>query len=240
MNEQWKIIPEFPDYAISNHGTVKRITPGAGTYVGKVIKPLSNQTGCVYVIVGRKTRSISRLLQATFVPANPVIAEIKMVHPRTREEINAHRRAKHAEKRGSRLRKKLSPAERLGRDRAQARRYQATHRVAARIRLNKWRAANPSSRIPAEHERKARLKGNGGSWTLAEWKTLKRQYGHRCVGCWKTEAELKVLGRKLVPDQIIPVVEGGLNHITNLQPLCHGRNGCNNKKGAKYFDFVIS
>ncbi len=183
MNEQWKIIPEFPDYAISNHGTVKRITPGAGTYVGKVIKPLSNQTGCVYVIVGRKTRSISRLLQATFVPANPVIAEIKMVHPRTREEINAHRRAKHAEKRGSRLRKKLSPAERLGRDRAQARRYQATHRVAARIRLNKW---------------------------------------------------------KLVPDQIIPVVEGGLNHITNLQPLCHGRNGCNNKKGAKYFDFVIS
>ncbi len=80
----------------------------------------------------------------------------------------------------------------------------------------------------------------GISWTAKEWLALKRGYGNRCVGCWKTESELTALGRKIVPDHIVPLSKGGLNHITNLQPLCHGKSGCNNSKGAKYNDFVIS
>ena len=92
----------------------------------------------------------------------------------------------------------------------------------------------------AQHKRRARIAGNGGSWTVQEWLALKRGYGNRCVGCWKTEAELKALGRKLVPDHIVSVANGGLNHITNLQPLCQGKDGCNNKKGKRYIDFIIS
>jgi hypothetical protein len=110
----------------------------------------------------------------------------------------------------------------------------------ARRRSNKWRKAHPDAARAAVHRRKARTLGNGGSWTAAEWQTLKRQLGFRCVGCWKHESELKVLGRKLVPDHIIPLSQGGLNHITNLQPLCHGRGGCNNTKGASYADFLVS
>jgi predicted restriction endonuclease len=77
-------------------------------------------------------------------------------------------------------------------------------------------------------------------FTLREWLTLKRQYGYRCVACLKTETELALLGRKLVPDHIEPLVKGGLDIIENLQPLCHGRGGCNNRKGGRYMDFVIS
>src|ERR1700722_5029842 len=62
----------------------------------------------------------------------------------------------------------------------------------------RWAAAHPEVRKALNHRRRARIAGNGGSWTPAEWATLKRQYGHRCVGCWKSERELKTLGRKLV------------------------------------------
>jgi len=89
-------------------------------------------------------------------------------------------------------------------------------------------------------KRNARKRGVGGSFTATQWATLKRQYGHRCVSCWKTETELKALGRKLVPDHIIPITKGGMNIITNLQPLCHGTGGCNNRKRARYVDFIIS
>ena len=61
MNE-WRRIPKFPDYAISQQGIVKRITPAAGTYVGKVIKPFRNQTECLAVILAKgASRSVSRL-----------------------------------------------------------------------------------------------------------------------------------------------------------------------------------
>ena len=36
--EKWKVIRKFPNYAVSNQGRVKRITPGNGTYAGKILK----------------------------------------------------------------------------------------------------------------------------------------------------------------------------------------------------------
>ena len=107
-------------------------------------------------------------------------------------------------------------------------------------RVRQWRRANPDKVKAAKHKRRALECGSNITWTAEEWATLKRQLGFRCVGCGKTETELALLGRKLVPDHIVPLVKGGLNDITNIQPLCHGRGGCNNSKGAKYFDFLIS
>jgi hypothetical protein len=114
------------------------------------------------------------------------------------------------------------------------------HPVGHAAYVRKWRQANPDKHKAIAQNRRARKHGNGGSFTAKEWATLKRQYGNHCVGCWKTEVELKALRRNLVPDHIVPIVKGGLNHITNLQPLCHGEGGCNNLKGAKYIDYVIS
>ncbi len=135
--------------------------------------------------------------------------------------------------------------------------YRITHPDKSHAQTTKWAKMNPDkvkairlrwsnsvngkiSSIAKCHKRRARKCGNGGSWTAAEWLTLKRQYGYRCVSCWDTENEMLASGRKLVPDHIIPIVKGGMNIIENLQPLCHGTEGCNNRKGAKYIDFVIS
>jgi HNH endonuclease len=92
----------------------------------------------------------------------------------------------------------------------------------------------------ARQRRRARKLSGGESFTTQEWTTLKRQYGYRCVCCWKPEAVLKALGRTLSPDHIIALTKGGLDHVTNIQPLCHGKGGCNNRKHAKYVDFCTS
>ncbi len=109
-----------------------------------------------------------------------------------------------------------------------------------RQRHRRWAKAHPESSQQGCHRRRARKLGNGGTFTAAEWQTLKRQYGFRCVGCWKLEADVKTLGRTLVPDHIVPLIKGGLNHITNLQPLCHGTGGCNNSKSNEYIEYVTS
>ena len=124
--------------------------------------------------------------------------------------------------------------------RQQAKNWRDTHPLYNKECNQKWILANFDIHRAHVHKRRARKIGNGGSWTATEWQTLKRQYGNRCVSCWKTEIELKALDRKLVPDHIVPLAKGGLDHITNLQPLCHGRGGCNNKKKDKFIDFVIS
>jgi hypothetical protein len=39
MNEEWRTITEFPDYAVSSHGRVKRVVPDFFGRVGKILKP---------------------------------------------------------------------------------------------------------------------------------------------------------------------------------------------------------
>ena len=73
-------------------------------------------------------------------------------------------------------------------------------------------------------------------WTPEQWIALKAQFGNRCLGCKKTEEQLLALGRKLVPDHVQSLAGGGRNDISNLQPMCHGIDGCNNKKHIKHVD----
>jgi hypothetical protein len=78
---------------------------------------------------------------------------------------------------------------------------------------------------------------NGGSFTVAQWVALQILYECKCVGCGRSEVQLRSLGLKLVPDHVHAVSKGGSNDISNIQPLCHGNDGCNNHKGAKYIDY---
>lgn len=96
-----------------------------------------------------------------------------------------------------------------------------------------WRAKNPEKMAAARHKRRA-LEGN---FTAQQWKDLKDQYGNKCLGCGRAEEELVLLGLKLTPDHVLPIALGGSGDISNIQPLCFGKGGCNNRKSIKHIDF---
>jgi len=78
-----------------------------------------------------------------------------------------------------------------------------------------------------KQRRKARLRGNGGSFTGAQFLELCAKYGNRCLGCG-------VVGIDLTVDHVLPLSKGGRNEISNIQPLCHG---CNVRKCDREIDF---
>lgn len=96
---------------------------------------------------------------------------------------------------------------------------------------------NPEKRKAISHRRRARVTGAGGSFTAQQWVDLRNLYGNQCLCCHRTEAELTVVGLLLVPDHVLPIAKGGTNNISNIQPLCHGKEGCNNSKGTKCLDY---
>ena len=70
--------------------------------------------------------------------------------------------------------------------------------------------------------RKARLLNAEGSHTLKEWQMLKEYFNYTCQLCFKREPEII-----LTQDHIVPLILGGSDYISNIQPLC---KLCNSKK----------
>jgi len=121
--------------------------------------------------------------------------------------------------------------------RATKKRYAERTAVVARKRTRLWQILNPD-RVHAQHaKRRAKKNQAGGSFTAIEWQELLIRYGHRCLGCGRSESVLLGLGLKIVPDHVNPIACGGTSDINNIQPLCHGRGGCNNKKSDNFIDY---
>lgn len=77
--------------------------------------------------------------------------------------------------------------------------------------------------------RRARLRAVGGSYTAAEWKSLKQTYNYTCLRCGRREPDIC-----LTVDHVIPITMGGRNSIDNIQPLCFS---CNCAKGPRIADY---
>jgi 5-methylcytosine-specific restriction endonuclease McrA len=77
--------------------------------------------------------------------------------------------------------------------------------------------------------RRDRKKGAEGSYTTAEWVSLKARYSYRCLCCGEREPDIK-----LTVDHVQPISKGGSNTIDNIQPLC---GSCNARKNARHIDY---
>ena len=92
-----------------------------------------------------------------------------------------------------------------------------------------WKQANPDMVRAMQHNRRARILGNGGKHTAKQWQALKAKYNYHCLMCQRQEPHIR-----LTVDHVIPVSKGGSSDICNLQPLC---KSCNSKKHRKLLDF---
>jgi 5-methylcytosine-specific restriction endonuclease McrA len=91
-----------------------------------------------------------------------------------------------------------------------------------------WKAANKDAVNASTNKRRARIKGNGGQWTAAEWQAIKVAQDFRCLMCGRREPDIK-----LCFDHIVPVSLGGPNTAVNGQGLCRS---CNSKKHRRVLD----
>jgi hypothetical protein len=132
--------------------------------------------------------------------------------------------------------------ENVGRENSRKLQWAKDHPEKRHAANRKWVDANPEKRRASSHRRRTLLRGSSGTWSAAEWVALKQSFGNICLCCRKTEDELSQLNRELIPDHVIPLSKGGLNDITNLQPLCHSwkkgsTGGCNNIKNDHVCDY---
>lgn len=107
--------------------------------------------------------------------------------------------------------------------------WRAANRDKDRAASKHWRNRNRSAYRAIQHRHRARMKGNGGSYTAGQWEALKAHYGYRCLCCGRIEPEIM-----LTVDHVVPIALGGSNDITNIQPLCLS---CNCSKQDRTIDY---
>lgn len=100
-------------------------------------------------------------------------------------------------------------------------------KVRSRDYDKKYRDVHRERKRLSNHNYKSRRKGTG-IITNQEWIELLEYYGNKCLCCGSTD--------DLQLDHVIPLSLGGMNIISNAQPLCRH---CNSSKRAKVVDYRI-
>lgn len=114
---------------------------------------------------------------------------------------------------------------------AQRRRYSENKNKHRTWRMD-YRKNNPEKIKEWDRNKRARRRKSIGSFSSKEWESLKLKFGHRCLRCKQSEPEIK-----LTVDHIIPLIRGGTNFISNIQPLCFS---CNSSKGSNAHDYRLT
>lgn len=120
---------------------------------------------------------------------------------------------------------------------AEHRQSEQSNRRAKRLEAGRgipWgqgKGRDPEKRKKSHHAatnaHRCRKKKAEGSHTQAEWESLCKKHGMKCLACGET-------GVKLTKDHVVPLSKGGTDYITNIQPLC---GACNGRKWAKEVDY---
>ncbi len=113
--------------------------------------------------------------------------------------------------------------------------YRQAHPEELRERDRQYRQTHPEKIRTMfkgiKARRRTRLTRAGGSYSIAEWETLKVKYNFTCLCCGRREPEIK-----LTADHVVPVVKQGSSSISNIQPLC---GSCNSRKHNKMIDYRL-
>lgn len=94
-------------------------------------------------------------------------------------------------------------------------------------RARDYKKRNPERTRAYNANRKALLRGAIGSVSASAWDALKWICGQVCLGCGRSDV-------RLTQDHIVPLKQGGVHSIKNMQPLC---SSCNSKKRITAIDF---
>lgn len=89
----------------------------------------------------------------------------------------------------------------------------------------KWSKENPEKHAAYYHNRRARIKANGGALTEGDIRALYAT-NPKCQKCGTND--------NLSLDHVVPLACGGRNDIDNMQVLC---GTCNSSKGTKTIDY---
>lgn len=141
-----------------------------------------------------------------------VIEWSRRTYYRFQEDRRSRNRKYHADHRDEILRKRKLHWH------ANADQYKAIH--------HRWAKENQDKIRAARWRYKARKKDAAGSFTSSEWTALCHWFGDTCLACGSPN--------NLTIDHVVPLVCGGSNWITNLQPLCVS---CNCSKQDKTIDY---
>src|ERR1035441_10636303 len=89
-------------------------------------------------------------------------------------------------------------------------------------------ARDREKRISESMKVRAKRAGATGSHTIAEWKSVLRHFGRKCVSC-----NTKLTPKNVSRDHRQPLCRSGSNDIRNIVPACRS---CNSKKHDKTFE----
>lgn len=98
----------------------------------------------------------------------------------------------------------------------------------------RWRLANPEALRRHHHLRRSRKRALYDKWTARDWGNALKYFNGCCAVCGR---QLKDLfgTHTAAADHWIPLASPDCPGTipTNIIPLCHGENGCNNRKSAR-------
>lgn len=111
------------------------------------------------------------------------------------------------------------------------REYRRKNKDATKARMKRYREMHRAETRMRNRLRKVALKFSNRDYTSQDWNNCLAHWQNKCAICNRPASVSE--GRSICADHWIPLAKGGVTHKSNILPLCHGNDGCNNKKHDK-------